>query len=728
VVEEFLPSRAGSISGTGGSGGLPDASLRGMDGSWNEEELETLASGLGLDPRGILARRIYGARLLGSEPSWVLHGGGNVSCKTRETDLSGEERDVLWVKSSGADLAALDLRGLVPLDLEFLRRLRGRGDLSDRELRRALLRARLDPESPPPSLETLLHAFLPDRFLDHAHPDVVCVLSSSRDGPDLLEAAVPEGFGVLPWIRPGPALAEAVAEFREAHPESSGVILLSHGLVTWAEDAAVCRERMTSLISRIEGVVEGRLGAGVLDPEGTEEDREELAGTAAELFPRLRGLLCPGGGTGAERGGPMLLEWRPTKAALSAAESEGARELFSAGPLTPDHLIRTKGSWLVCGTEPSEIEDAVARFVKEYEAYLERNRSPERPVPEDLDPFPRVCLLRGLGIAAFGTTKREARIAADIAERTLAGKTAAAALSGFAPLPEGEQYAMETWSLEQAKLPHGSRPPLAGRAALVTGAAGAIGLAVCRRLAADGAFVVLTDLEGEGLEAAGAHMEAAGHAGDFLLLPMDVTDEASVAEAFREVRSGVGGLDVVVPNAGIAHVASLADLEVGDWKRVVAVNQTGTMLTLRESARLFSAQGIGGAIVLVATKNVPMPGAEFGAYSASKAGAVQLARVAALELAPIGVSVNLVHPDAVFADPRSGRSSGLWDEVGPARMKSRGLEPSELRSYYEGRNLLGIPVTADHVAEAVAFFAARKTPTTGAALTVDGGHLGTFYR
>lgn len=287
---------------------------------------------------------------------------------------------------------------------------------------------------------------------------------------------------------------------------------------------------------------------------------------------------------------------------------------------------------------------------------------------------------------------------------------------------------MEDRSLEQAKLGKAAEPPLARRIALVTGAAGAIGRAVCRRLLEGGAHVLLSDLCGERLDEATAEMAGRFGAARVAALPMDVTDDKGVRRALRDAVLVFGGLDVLVLNHGIAHVAAITDLETADFERVQDVNATGTLRVLREAAKLFKLQALGGRVVLNASKNVPAPGADFAAYSASKAAAVQVARVAALELAPAGVTVNMVHADGVFEDEGSGRSSGLWDTVGPERMARRGLSPEQLREHYRGRNLLGVSVRAAQVAEAVAFFAERRTPTTGAALTVDGGHAQTFYR
>lgn len=690
-----------------------------MRATWSAEECARLAEELELDPRDPRAGTLYAARCIGSDESLVLHGGGNVSCKGEAKLPGGRRVAVVFVKASGRDLAQLGPADLPALELAPLKDLARLDDLPPGELGKVLMRSRLDPEGPAPSVEALMHAFLPDAVVLHCHADAILAFGNRPEGPAELGELLSPSFGLLPWRRPGFALAKELARLRAAEPALEGAVLLGHGLVTWGADAEEAFARLAGAVARVEREIERRLAGRPLFEAVAPPGRAELERRAADFLPHLRGRLARAPG-----GRPMLLAWRPEAEALAAAEDPRAPELFGAPPLTPDHLIRIKGPWLVCGLDEAGLERVLAAYIEDQRAY--QAALPGGP-PPGADLLPRVVLARGLGLVGLGRDAREARVAADLALCNLRGKGRAAALSRYEGLPWDECRALEYWELERAKL-GAEGGALRGRVALVTGAAGAIGRAVCRALAARGAFVVLTDLEGDPLGGAAAHLEELGFGERIRALPMDVTDEASVTAAFAETVRATGGLDIVVANAGIAHVAPIAELDLADWRRVVAVNQTGTLLTFKAAAKILKAQAAGGALVLVATKNVPMPGADFVAYSASKAAAVQIARVAALELAPLGVTVNLVHPDAVFADERSGRSSGLWDAVGPARMRARGLDPAKLRDYYRGRNLLGVPVTADQVAEAVAFFAEGRTPTTGAALTVDGGHLGTFYR
>jgi NAD(P)-dependent dehydrogenase (short-subunit alcohol dehydrogenase family) len=430
----------------------------------------------------------------------------------------------------------------------------------------------------------------------------------------------------------------------------------------------------------------------------------------------------------------MVLEYRTSDEAQALLAAPDQPALAVAGPLTPDHVIRTKGPALLVGglqaaDDPAAVRAllaaAVAAYRERYDAYFEANRQRARTRVTKLDSFPRVVLVPGVGIFTAGRTKTDARIAADIAEHTLRAKALANAIGRYTALADADLFDMEYWSLEQAKLGKAKEAPLTGQAALVTGAAGAIGFAVCQKLIEAGAHVVVSDLDRARVEAAVEELDprrrglAAG-------VVMDVTDEASVRAGFADSCRLYGGLDIVVLNAGVAHVSSIEATTSDSFRRVMDVNLTGYFLVLREAAALLRLQGTGGNVIVNSSKNVFGPGAEFGAYSASKAGGHQLGKVAALELAAAGVRVNMVSADAVFGDAR--RPSGLWQEVGPARARSRGLDPAALEDYYRQRNLLKVRVTGAHVGNAVVFFASNLTPTTGATLPVDGGVPEAFPR
>ncbi|HJQ82951.1 MAG TPA: SDR family NAD(P)-dependent oxidoreductase, partial [Candidatus Binatia bacterium] len=455
---------------------------------------------------------------------------------------------------------------------------------------------------------------------------------------------------------------------------------------------------------------------------------------AAALAPVLRGALAESTGDGDRPWRRMVLEYRVNEEALEILAAPDAAALATANPLTPDHVIRTKGPSLFLG-DPMPLDDppalrtmldgAIAAYRTRYDAYVDAHRARARTKVTKLDPLPRVVLVPGVGVFTAGRTKQDARIAADIAEHTLRAKALANAIGRYTALSDTDLFDMEYWTLEQAKLGKAQEAVLAGQVALVTGAAGAIGFGVCRKLIEAGAHVLVTDVAAERVEAAVADLDpkrrglAAG-------VVMDVTDEASVAAGFAAAARLYGGVDTLVLNAGVAHVSPIADTDATTFRRVIDVNLVGYFLVLREAARLFRRQGTGGNVIVNSSKNVFGPGADFGTYSASKAGAHQLGKVAALELAAAGVRVNMVNADAVFGDAR--RPSGLWQEVGPARAKGRGLDPKELPDYYRQRNLLKATVTAEHVGNAVVFFASNLTPTTGATLPVDGGVPDAFPR
>jgi rhamnose utilization protein RhaD (predicted bifunctional aldolase and dehydrogenase)/NAD(P)-dependent dehydrogenase (short-subunit alcohol dehydrogenase family) len=702
---------------------------------WKDDDarewIEKLSPVFGED----LALRVYSSRLIGNDLDLVLHGGGNTSVKTSLVDVLGRKRKVLRVKGSGWDLASIQAPGFPALDLEGLRELRSLETLSDEQMLNELRIRMFDAKAPNPSVETLLHAFLPDKFVDHTHADAALVFGNRPEGPDELAELFQRRVGFLPWIMPGFPLAKAVAEYRDQNPKAIGLILHRHGVFSFGSTAQESYERMLEIVGTLDSAIEQRLvGKALFEIPLIDEDALEKK--AHQVLPILRGLTSsqdPEQCTYTS----MILEWRPSPEALAVAGRPDVKQLFGEGCLTPDHVIRTKGKWLISGQGSEgiveEISQDVMGFVSSYLEYFKRGRERRERRGEGgdlkmLDPHPRIALIEGLGLIAFGKDKKSAQIAADIAEHTILRKTQADALSSWEPLCQDELFEMEYWSLEQAKLGKGQSLEFGGKVGLVTGGAGAIGLAIARRLLAGGAHVMILDLPGENLVRAGEHLEEMGFGGRFSLSGADVTSEKALEEAFRQCVCQFGGIDICVPTAGIAHVARIEELSLADWDRLIAVNQTGVLLTIKEALRLFRRQEIGGEIVLVGTKNIPIPGADFVAYSASKAGAVQVAKVAALEGAPLNVRVNMVHPDAVFDDESSGKTSGLWDAVGPDRMRSRGMDPSDLRSFYQGRNLLGCPVSADQVAEAVAFFAMGKTPTTGAALTVDGGHVGSFYR
>ena len=706
-----------------------------MESRWSEREAAEYVDRYAPRWGEALALRVYSSRLIGRDPDLVMHGGGNTSLKGTLETLVGDEVEVLFVKGSGWDLDAIEPPGLPAVELSHLRRLRRLASLSDEEMVNQLRTHLFDAAAPNPSVETLLHAFLPHRFIDHTHADVALVVTNQPPGE--AEAMAREAFGprwaIVPYVMPGFALAKLAAEVYERDASVEGLVLMNHGLFTFADDARTAYERMISGVDRAEGFVRARARSDRAFAAVPRAPGPDAGAAAARLAPVLRGVLADASGNPDQPWRRFVLELRTDPETLACLARPDAAELARAGPLTPDHVIRTKGPHLLL--QPLALDDdvrlreqlagAVGEYRARYEGYVAAQQGRARSPITRLDSSPRVILVPGVGIFSAGRTKADARIAADIAEHTVRAKALANSLARYTALSDGDLFDMEYWSLEQAKLGKAKEAPLAGQVALVTGAAGAIGFGICRQLVGAGAHVLVSDLDAARCEAAARELDPKGR-GLALPLVMDVTDEGSVGSGMASACRLYGGLDVVVLNAGIAHVSALESLEAPDFRRVLDVNLVGYFLVLREAARLMRRQGLGGNIIVNSSKNVFGPGADFGAYSASKAGGHQLAKVAALELAAAGIRVNLINADAVFGHPQ--RPSGLWQEVGPARARSRGLEPGALQEYYRNRNLLKAIVTPEHVGNAVVFFASNLTPTTGATLPVDGGVADAFPR
>ncbi|MCH2184884.1 bifunctional aldolase/short-chain dehydrogenase [Myxococcota bacterium] len=700
-----------------------------MKSLWNEAEANEFVNRFSQESNREIAIRTYTSRLLGRDASLVLHGGGNTSVKTVLPDrVTGEPIEVLCVKGSGWDLVDLEPPGLPAVRLDALRRLRGVERLGDEEMVNQIRTQLLDLSSPTPSVETLLHAFLPHRFVDHTHADAILVLTNQADGDAKIREAMGDEVPLLPWIMPGHPLAEAVADIVEDNPGCPGVVLLHHGIFTFGAEGRESYERMITLCDRAERFA-ARTAASVppmLIPAGGAQ--MERAPEIEKVLPVIRGALAVGSGESIQR---FVCDLRNDPDLIAFSRHPDAPALISeTGPLTPDHVIRTKAPYLFVRAEeaesPEAVRQAVGPYAERYRSYFEENENRLTGDLVMLDPHPRVVVVEGVGLLAFGPDAKAAAVAGDLAEQTLRAKALAQAVGEYDGLPPGELFEMEYWALEQAKLGKKTPPLLAGQIALVTGAGGAIGCGIAEELLSAGAHLVVTDRDGDRLEVVRERLEAKHGASRLHAVEMDVTNEASVEAAFGSCVQRFGGLDLLVPNAGIAHVSPLSEMNAEAFRRVVDVNLTGTMLVIRAAAQIFERQGTGGNVVVQASKNVFAPGAGFGAYSASKAGAAQIAKVAALELAPIGVRVNSINADAVFGDDEV--SSGLWDEVGPDRMRSRGLDPDGLRAFYRERSLLKVAVTPAHVGRAVLFFASSQTPTTGAVLPVDGGVAEAFPR
>jgi rhamnose utilization protein RhaD (predicted bifunctional aldolase and dehydrogenase)/NAD(P)-dependent dehydrogenase (short-subunit alcohol dehydrogenase family) len=690
---------------------------------WSESEAAKFLDRYGPDCGTDLALRTYSARLLGAEGNLVLHGGGNTSVKTLRDDIFGERLPVIYVKGTGLDLASIEPNGHSGLCLDGLLRLRSLESLSDSAMVNELRMHLLGSESATPSIETLVHAFIPEKFIDHTHADAVLGLTNQRGGKEQVQEALGPDVFVLDYVAPGFELAKAAGLVYDSHPRIKGMVWMHHGLITWGSSARQSYEMTIELVSRAEHHLSrnaARRAVHVHTPLDTAEDRW------VRTAPVLRGLLAEPSGNADQPYSRVILQALITNEVLDFLDSDGAREVALTPPLTSDHLIRTKALplWI---DKPAyddlqefrrQLAEALEGYCGEYQSYVDRNRA---RIPEGISPFsamPRVVLMPGLGAVCAGKDANQARIALDVTAHTLAVKAQLAPQGVYAGLPELDLFEMEYRTLQHAKLKRDPPPPLRAHVALVTGAAGAIGSAIAEELLEHGCHIAVTDLPGDPLQEFSNEL-AARAPNRVIGVPMDVTDEESVRGALDAVVRMWGGIDLFIVNAGIALVSSIAELSLDAFRKLERVNVEGSLLVLREAARHFKLQGNGGDIVLISTKNVFAPGPRFGAYSATKAAAHQLARIASVEMAELGVRVNMVAPDAIFSHGR--RRSGLWAEVGPDRMRARGLGQEQLEEYYQNRNLLKAKVTAQHVARAVMFFATRQTPTTGATIPVDGG-------
>ena len=687
-----------------------------MKSRWNDAEAGTLA---GLD------LLVYASRLVGAETSLVVWGGGNTSIKTVERDHRGREIAVLRVKGSGSDLKSVQRKDFPGVRMDDIRALLDRDDMGDQEMVGYLAHALQDPGGVRPSIETLLHGFVEAPAVVHTHADAIVSLTNNDRPREVLASVYGKDVIPLEYRRPGFKISREVADAIAEHPEARALVLERHGTITWGPTVREAYEATIELISRAEDAIghrqRGRRVFGgprvpVLDPAARRA-------AALALAPRLRGRL------GRER--RMIVSFDDADRVAEFASSADAPVVSQVGPATPDHTIYTKRlpCFVPIAQAPREpeawwhaVDDALTQFARDYTAYFEAHR---QPGAELLDAVPRVVLLPGLGMFTAGRDRRTAGIVNDIYRHTVDVIDNASAFGRYVSLTAKDAYDVEYWPLELYKLT--LAPPekeLARRIALVTGGGSGIGRAVAKRLAAEGAHVVVGDIDESGAQKTADDVTAAVGAGRAIGLKMGVTSEASVRAAFEATVLAYGGLDILVSNAGIAHGASVDRMALADWERSFAVNATGHFLVAREAMRVLMPQGLGGALVFVATKNVMSPGKDFAAYSAAKAAEAQLAKVLALEGAPHGIRSNIVNPDAVFQD------SKLWSEdVRRERATAQGITVEQLEDFYRKRNLLGLRILPEDVADAVLFLASdRASKTTGCTLTVDGGVKDAFPR
>jgi rhamnose utilization protein RhaD (predicted bifunctional aldolase and dehydrogenase)/NAD(P)-dependent dehydrogenase (short-subunit alcohol dehydrogenase family) len=685
-----------------------------MKSAWVDRDAEAIVahgakSGVDRD----LALRIYTTRLLGRDPKLVLHGGGNTSLKTRLRDRFGEDVEVLRIKASGADMAAIELEGLPAVRLDPLRRLRALDAIVDDELV-GIERANLiDPAAPNPSVEIMLHAFLPHKFVDHTHATAVLSVIDQPDG----EARCAEVFGgrlaFVPYLMPGFGLAKTAIDIFERAPASEGLILSKHGIVTFGDSAREAYERMVEMVSLAEDFVERNSKTFVFARLW-----REIA-PLATVAPIVRGAcsLRDEKTEGAWR--RLVLEFRTSNGVLDFFDSIDLDRVSRAGVVTPDHTIRTKNWPLVLPPpEVGKLDDfkrmshkAADLFTAHYRNYFARHNKRAGRIKQELDPLPRVVLVPGLGFFGLGSSKRDAVIAADIAKEWMTVVSTAEHIGRFESISEADMFDCEYWPFEQKKLGARSEPPLAGQIVAVTGAAGAIGAATAKTFAAAGAEVALLDVN---LAAATEQAKAIGPTA--LPIPCDVTDAASVRVAFDAVAENFGGVDIVVSNAGAAWQGRIGEVDEEILRKSFELNFYGHQRVAQAAVKIMLAQGTGGCLLFNISKQAVNPGPNFGPYGIPKAALLALMRQYALDYGADGIRANAVNADRI-------RSGLLTADMIAARAKARGLSEKD----YMGGNLLGREVTAADVAQAF-LHQALELKTTADVTTVDGGNIAAAMR
>ncbi len=673
-------------------------------------------------------RLLYRSQLLGSDKRVTNFGGGNTSAKVEQKDpLGGRESTVLWVKGSGGDLGSLQLDGFATLYLDKLESLKGlyRGLAHEDEMVGYLPHCTFGTNPRAASIDTPLHAFIPKAHVDHVHPDAVIAIAAARDGERLTQEAFGGRLGWLPWQRPGFDLALRLEALVRGRPELDGVVLGGHGVFTWGDTAKECYRTTLRVIQQAADYLarNGRpapFGASVarsLDPA----DKQAFL---AELVPALRGRLSAGV--------RKVMHFSDAPEVMEFVSAQRAQELAAIGTSCPDHFLRTKIWPLFVPYDPAHekafevvgrIDSLLEDYRRRYEDYYARCKREGSPAMRD--PYPVILLVPGVGLLSFAKDKATARVASEFYVNAINVMRGAEAVSAYVPIAEQEAFDVEYWQLEEAKLQRLPKPKsLEGRIALVTGGAGGIGGATARRLLAEGACVVITDVDPAALEEARSTLSREHAADRVRAFRCDVTWEQSVRASYEYALHEFGGLDILVSNAGIASAAPVEETTLELWNRNLGILATGYFLVAREAFALMKKQGIGGSIVFIGSKNALVASGGASAYCSAKAAAIHLARCLALEGAELGIRANVVNPDAVIRGSRIW--GGSWRQE---RAEANRITQAEIEDFYRRRSLLKRSVLPEDIAEAVYFFASElSAKSTGNILNVDAGNVASFTR
>lgn len=684
---------------------------------WENEKASQLNKGLD--------ELVYRSNLIGTDRAVCNWGGGNTSMKTIEKDFRGRDVEVMWVKGSGSDLATMKAHNFTGLKMEDIRPLMERDEMSDEEMVAYLAHCMIDSTHPRPSIETLLHAFLPYKHVDHTHPDAIISLCCADNGKQLAEEIYGNRFVWVPYIRPGFTLSKMISEGVKNNPNAELVLMEKHGLVVWGDTAQESYEKTISIINEAESFIQNRIEEEKVYGGKKYESlsAEKAENILAAVLPVIRGAVSE------EK--KMLLTYDRCEDVLQFVNSYDAPKLSQVGAACPDHLVHTKMVPLYIEWDPStedaeklkvSVQAGIEKFKEEYQAYFDRNKNEGDKIFETA---PRVILIPGIGMVNTGKTVAMANVSGALYHRAISVMKGATALGNFVSLNENESFNVEYWPLELYKLSLAPKEAeFSRKVAFVTGGAGGIGSETCRLLASEGAHVVLADLNLEGAEKVAAEINEAYGEGRALAVKMDVTDEEAVQAAYKKVALTFGGVDIIVNNAGLATSSPFDETTLKEWNLNMNVLGTGYFLVAREAFKQMKEQGIGGSMVFIGSKNSVYAGKNAAAYSSVKAMETHLARCIAAEGGEFGIRVNSVLPDAVLQGSAIWGSS--WREE---RAAAYGIHPDQLEEHYRKRTTLLVNIYPRDIAEAIAYFASSKADkTTGCMITVDGGVPAAFTR
>jgi len=672
-----------------------------------------------------LDQLVYRSNLIGTDRRVCNWGGGNTSTKTIVKDFRGRDVEVMYVKGSGSDLATMKAANFTGLRMEDIRPLIEKDEMPDEEMVAYLVNCMIDSKHPRASIETLLHAFLPFKHVDHTHPDAIISLCCADNGQELAKEIFGDRYVWVPYVRPGFTLSKMIAEGVRNNPNAELVLMEKHGLVTWGETSEECYAQTIKIISEAEAFIEARveeakLFGGAKYETLPEAKRRELLG---ELMPVIRGAVS--------QGQKMILSYDDGDDVLQFVNSHNAGTLSQVGAACPDHLVHTKMVPLYVEWDPASgdiaslkeaVQAGIRAFEIKYVAYFEANKH----IGDNMfEAAPRVILIPGIGMVNTGKSWAMSQVSGALYHRAIAVMRGATSLGEFVSLSENESYNVEYWPLELYKLSLApAEAEFSRKIAFITGGAGGIGSETARRLVSEGAHVVLADLNLEGAQKVADEINGAYGEGRAIALKMDVTKEEEVQAAFADTAIAYGGVDILVNNAGLATSSPFDETSLKEWNLNINVLGTGYFLVAREAFKQMKAQQIGGNMVFIGSKNSIYAGKNASAYSAAKALEAHLARCIASEGGEFGIRVNTVLPDAIL------QGSAIWNSNWRnERAAAYGIEPDQLEEYYRKRTTLLVNIYPSDIAEGIAFFASsRSAKTTGCMLTIDGGVPAAFTR